>query len=122
MKLDRVRTEYLRSLEQAFAERDKTNSAVFAGQYVGASLSGAPILGIENSQALARQLLPTIVVAEVNALARSSFTERNRVVLVAAPLKADVTVPTKQAMLAVFDKAKHAKNISPFLHLNNNPF
>ena len=107
-ELDRVRTEYLRSLEQAFAERDKTNSAVFAGQYVGASISGAPILGIENSQALARHLLPTITVAEVNALARSSFTERNRVVLVAAPLKADVKVPTKQAMLTVFEKAKHA--------------
>ena len=107
-ELDRVRTEYLRSLEQAFAERDKTNSAAFAGQYVGAALSGAPILGIVNTQALARQLLPTITVAEVNALARSSFTEKNRVVLVAAPLKADVKVPTKQAMLAVFDKAKHA--------------
>ncbi len=107
-ELDRVRTEYLRSLEQAFAERDKTNSSVLAGQYVSAALSGAPILGIENSQTLARQLLPTITLAEVNALARSSFTEKNRVVLVAAPLKPDVTVPTKPAMLAVFDKARHA--------------
>jgi zinc protease len=105
-ELDRLRTNYLRSLEQSYAERAKTNSAVFAGQYVGAALSGSPIVGIENQQALAKQLLPTITLADVNALARSTFTDSNRVVLVAAPKKDDVRVPTKAAMLAVFDRAK----------------
>jgi zinc protease len=105
-ELDRLRTNYFRSLEQAYAERAKTNSGVFAGQYVGAALSGAPIIGIENRQALAKVLLPTITVAEVNELAKSSFTEKNRVVLVAAPKKPDIKVPTKQGMLAVFGKAK----------------
>ena len=33
-ELDRARTNYLRGLEQRFAERDKTNSSAFAGQYV----------------------------------------------------------------------------------------
>jgi zinc protease len=42
----------------------------------------------------------------VNALARSSFTEKNRVVLVAAPQKAGIVVPDSRAMLAVFDRAK----------------
>ncbi|MEO5817147.1 MAG: insulinase family protein [Gemmatimonadaceae bacterium] len=107
-ELDRLRTNYLRSLEQAYAERAKTNSSVFAGQYVNASLSGGPILGIANQQALAKQLLPTITLADVNALARSSFTATNRVVLVAAPAKPDVKVPNSKAMLAVFDKAKGA--------------
>ena len=108
-ELDRLRTNYLRSLEQAYAERAKTNSGVFAGQYVGAALSGGPIIGIANQQALAKQLLPTITLAEVNALARSSFTTGNRVVLVAAPAKSDVKMPTAKALLAVFDKAKGAK-------------
>ena len=107
-ELDRLRTNYLRSLEQAFAERAKTNSSTFANQYVGASLNGGPILGIANQQALAKQLLPTITLAEVNALARSSFTETNRVVLVAAPAKADTKLPDSRAMLAVFGKAKSA--------------
>ena len=111
-ELDRHRTDYLRSLEQAYAERARTNSAVFAGKYVSASLSGAPIMGIENQQTLARQMLPLITLGEVNALARSSFTEQNRVVLVAAPRKADVRVPTKQAMLAVFGKAKRARLVA----------
>ncbi|CAN5506987.1 insulinase family protein [soil metagenome] len=105
-ELDRLRTNYLRSLEQGYAERAKTNSSVFAGQYVGAALAGSPIVGIENQQRLAQQLLPTITLADVNALARSTFTDSNRVVLVAAPKKADVKVPTKAAMLAVFERAK----------------
>ena len=105
-ELDRLRTNYLRSLEQSYAERAKTNSSLFAGQYVDAALSGGPIIGIENRQALAQQLLPTITLADVNALAKTSFSDKNRVVLVAAPQKPDVMVPTKQAMLAVFGKAK----------------
>jgi zinc protease len=105
-ELDRLRTNYLRSLEQSYAERAKTNSSLFAGEYVDAALSGGPIIGIEHRQVLAKQLLPTITLAEVNTLAKSSFSDRNRVVLVAAPLTPDVKVPTTQAMLAVFGKAK----------------
>jgi zinc protease len=108
-ELDRLRTNYLRSLEQAYAERAKTNSSVFAGQYANAALTGAPIIGIANQQALAKRLLPTITLAEVNALAKSSFTPNNRVVLVAAPAKSEVKVPTSKAMLAVFDKARGSK-------------
>ena len=113
-ELDRLRTNYFRSLEQAYAERAKTNSAVFAGQYANAALTDGPILGIANQQALAKQLLPTITLAEVNAVARSSFTPTNRVVLVAAPAKAEVKVPNSKAMLAVFDKAKGSK-LTPFV-------
>ena len=113
-ELDRLRTNFLRSLEQSYAERAKTNSSLFAGQYVQAALSGGPIVGIENQQALATQLLPTITLAEVNALAKSSFSDRNRVVLVAAPRKPDVKVPTKQAMLAVFGTAK-AKTLAAYV-------
>jgi zinc protease len=108
-ELDRLRTNYLRSLEQQYAERTKTNSSSFANAYANAALSGAPVIGIANQQALAKQLLPTITLAEVNALARSSFTPNNRVVLVAAPAKAEVKVPTAKAMLAVFEKAKGSK-------------
>lgn len=105
-ELDRLKTNYLRSLEQAYAERDKTNSSAFAGQYVNAALSGGPVMNIGQQQALAKELLPTITVADVNALAKSTFSDRNRVILVAAPDKPDVKVPSAQAMLAVFGKAE----------------
>lgn len=107
-ELDRLKTNYLRSLEQAYAERDKTNSSVFASQYVSVALSGGPLMNIGQQQALAKELLPTISVSDVNALAKSTFSDRNRVVLVAAPDKPDVKVPTAKAMLAVFAKATTA--------------
>ena len=111
-ELDRLRTNYLRSLDQAYTERAKTNSSAFADQYVNAALAGAPIVGIENRLRLAQFLLPTITLAEVNALARSSFTDANRVVLVAAPRTPEVKVPTAKAMLAVFEKAKSSKLVA----------
>ncbi|HLA89969.1 MAG TPA: insulinase family protein [Gemmatimonadaceae bacterium] len=107
-ELDRSRTNLLRSLEQQYAEREKSNSAGFAAAYVSSALSGAPILGIEQRQALTKALAPGITLAEVNALARSNFTEENRVVLVAAPEKPEVKLPEARAMLAVFDKARRA--------------
>lgn len=106
-ELDRRRTNYLRSLEQAYAERDKSNSAGFAGAYVASALSGAPILGIAQEQALAKSLAPGITLAEVNALAKTTFSDKNRVVLVAAPDKDGIIIPDAKAMLAIFDRAKN---------------
>jgi zinc protease len=107
-ELDRQRTNLLRSLEQQYAERDKTNSSAFASLYVSSALTGAPFIGIEQEQALTKALAPTITLADVNALARSTFTEQNRVVMVAAPEKADVVIPDARGMLAVFERAKGA--------------
>ena len=108
-ELDRQRSNLLRSMEQQFAERDKTNSSRYVDEYVSSALWDTPIVGIEHEEPLANQLAPTISVAEVNALALTSFGNKDRVVLVAAPAKADVHVPTAQEMLAVFDVAANMK-------------
>jgi zinc protease len=107
-ELDRERTNVLRSLEQQYAERDKTNSSRFIEEYVSSTLWGTPIVGIENEQPLMKALAPTITVADVNALSKSSFGNEDRVVLVAAPEKPEVHVPTAVAMLKVFEAAKGA--------------
>jgi zinc protease len=107
-ELDRQRTDLLRALEQQYAERDKTNSGEFAQEYVGSALSGDPILGIADEQTLTKSLAPSITLDEVNGLARSSFTTRNRVVLVTAPEKPDLRLPDAGAMLAIFARASGA--------------
>lgn len=107
-ELDRQRTSALRSVEQQYAERDKTNSSRFVDEYVSATLWNTPIMGIVNEQQLAKALAPTITVAEVNALSTSSFGEKNRVVLVAAAEKPEIKVPTAAEILKVFDAAKAA--------------
>jgi zinc protease len=107
-ELDRARTNYLRGLEQRFAERDKTNSSAFAGQFVSSALNETPILNIADEQALGQRFAPTVTLEELNALARASFPKQDRVVIVAAPEKADMKLPTKAEMLAVFDRPADA--------------
>jgi zinc protease len=62
---------------------------------------------------LTRQLLPTITVQEVNALIGKWMTDRNRVVVVQAPEKPEVQVPTSAQILATFASVRN-KNISPY--------
>lgn len=107
-ELDRQRTRYLRDMEQAYAERDKSESAGFADEYVNDVLANSPIMGIADELALARATAPGITLADVNALARSTFSDSNRVVMVAAPAKRDVTLPDATSLLVAFERAKSA--------------
>jgi zinc protease len=107
-ELDRARTNYLRGLEQRYAERDKTNSSAFASQYVSSALNETPILNIADEQALAQRFAPTITLEELNALARASFPKTDRVVIVSAPDKPEIKLPTREQMLAVFDRPANA--------------
>ena len=114
-ELDRARTEYLRSLEQRYAERDKTNSNVFAAQYVSSALNGTPIVGITDEQALALRFAPTITLEEINTLAHASFPKQNRVVIVAAPDRPEFKLPEKSAMLAIFDRVNTDATIKAYV-------
>jgi zinc protease len=105
-ELDRQRANLLRSMEQQYAERDKTNSSRLVEEYVSSTLWGTPIVGIENEQPIAKSLAPLITLAQVNALSKTSFGDKDRVVIVAAAEKPDVHMPTATAMLSVFDAAK----------------
>ena len=107
-ELDRQRSNLLRSMQQQFIERDKTNSSHYVDEYVSSALWDTPIVGIEQEEPLAEHLAPTISVAEANALAQTSFGDKDRVVLVAAPAKPEVHVPTAADMLHVFDVASRA--------------
>ena len=105
-ELDRVRTNYLRSLEQRYTERDKSNSAGFAESYVSAALTREPVIGITKELELGNALAPTITLDEVNAVARATLGDSNRVILVAAPAQPDTRLPTEGELLAVFAKAR----------------
>jgi zinc protease len=112
-ELDRTKREFLRGMERAYAERDKTNSASYAAEYMRSFLEGEPIPGIEFELELVRQALPSILLDEVNALARAWITDRNRVVAVNAPEKAGAVVPGDEELAAVFT-AVAARQISPY--------
>ncbi len=113
-ELERARSDLLRSMEQAYAERAKTVSAAYASEYVSAALEGYPYLSTSDAWTLHRRFVPTIGIDEVNALARDFITDSNRVVLVTAPANDAVRVPDEAALLAVFDQVKSA-DITPYV-------
>lgn len=104
-ELDRVKTNVLRSFERSFAEREKTQSEQFVEEYIGNYLEGEAIPGIEYEYKLAQELMPTITLADVNSLARRWITDENRVIIAQSPVKEGVPQPTKEGLLAAFDKA-----------------
>jgi len=107
-ELERAKSDYLRGMERAYAEREKTNSGAYVEEYVSNFLTGEPIPGVAYEYDLAKALVPGITLAEVNALGREWISDKNRVILASAPDKAGVDVPSGQALLAVFHRVKQA--------------
>ena len=107
-ELDRAKADLLRGYEQANAEREKSPSSTYAAEYIRNFLEGEAIPGIEYEYAITQRLLPTITLADVNRMAARWITDSNRVVIVEAPTKPGVMLPTESSILAAFDRAAKA--------------
>ncbi|MGQ0816256.1 MAG: M16 family metallopeptidase [Gemmatimonadota bacterium] len=112
-EFEREKQNLLRSLEQAHAEREKSESSGYADEYVSSFLESEPIPGIEVEYELAQSLLPKLPVQMVNALVKEWITDRNRVVVVQAPDQETVKVPTATDVLETFARV-HAKDIRAY--------
>jgi zinc protease len=112
-EVERAKQNSLRYMEAAHAEREKTESADYADEYVNAFLESEPIPGIDAELQLTRQLLPGITAQEVNALVQKWMTDKNRVIVVQAPEKDGVRIPTQADILASFAKVK-SSNVTAY--------
>ncbi len=105
-ELERTKQDYLRSYEQAFAERDKTESGSFVEEYIQHFLTGDPSPGIAAEFAMIKAMLPTVTLAEVNRAAQEWLKLKDRILLVNAPEKPSVKVPVAAELLALFDRVR----------------
>ncbi|MGH9174686.1 MAG: M16 family metallopeptidase, partial [Vicinamibacterales bacterium] len=105
-ELDRARAALLASFERAYKERDTSENPGYANEYVRAFLEREPIPGIEFEYKIASTFLPTITLAEVMAETRKLIHDDNRVVVVVAPEKKEVPVPTEDQIRATMAKAE----------------
>lgn len=104
-ELSRAKTLFLRSIDRAYDERDKQESARLVSEYVGNFLDHQPAPDIATRRDLYHQLIPGITRAEVNARAGQWMTSAGRVILVSGPEKKEVKVPDEKQLLAVFNAA-----------------
>jgi zinc protease len=113
-EFERQKEEILSRMEKSAKEADKTESANFCSEYVDNFLSGEPIPGIKNELKFTKKLLPEISLAEVNALGKRWVTDDNMALVITAPEKEGVKVPTKDQILAIISNTKN-KQIDPYV-------
>lgn len=108
-ELARAKVDLLRGFEQAVKERDKTPSQPLADEYVRHFLEDEPAPGIEREAQLAQRFAPEITLEEINRLGQKWITADNRMIAVSGPAKPDAALPTREAVLALFDQGQKAE-------------
>lgn len=103
-ELLRARSNYGTALDKLQRERDRYTSTRYARDYVRAYLEGEPIPSIDDNCSIMRRIVGQVSLDEVNAHLRRlvSTTDRNVVLVTFAPDKADVAIPTEQALIDTF--------------------
>jgi zinc protease len=107
-ELNRAKAALLAGYERAYKERETSESASYANEYVRHFLTKEPIPGMEFEYKIAATYLPTISADEISALAKELITEENRVVLGVAPEKKEVPPPSVDTMRAAINRASTA--------------
>ncbi|MGE5478825.1 MAG: M16 family metallopeptidase [Chloroflexota bacterium] len=108
-ELDRAKTETKRFYEKAFAERDKVESSDYAQEIYRHYYEGEGMPGIAYEMQLVDKFLPEISISEINALAKNLIHKHDMVISVSMPEKQGVNVPTKEDILATYDRISSSK-------------
>jgi zinc protease len=113
-ELERQKTAILNTIEKSYNERDNQKSINYANEYKRNFLmTEEPFPGIEKEFEYYKKFIPEISLNEVNALASRWITYENRVVIITAPKKEGVTVPTEQDVFALLDEVESTE-IEPY--------
>jgi len=112
-ELNRIKADVLRSMETAFAEREKTDSRTYAAEYTRNFLQQEPIPGIAKELELYRSFLPEIDLAEVNRVAGDWITAGNRIILYSSPEKPGLEAPDRDTILKIIEAVDHLE-ITPY--------
>lgn len=112
-ELERAKKEMMKFMESAYAERDKTESAALAREYVANFTDDESMPGVEAELEIYKKYLPEIKIDEVNNLVKKLIREENVVLFVSAPEKAEFKVPTKDEVISLF-KEYTKKQFEPY--------
>ena len=113
-ELERYKKDFLSFYERAYKERDKSQSRIYAEEYIRNFLEQEPIPGIEFEYAFAEKYINKISLEEINKLSLKFFRPDNRVIVVNAPEKDDINLPTEKEILAVLSKTEETE-VSPYV-------
>ncbi|MCU0393576.1 MAG: insulinase family protein, partial [Thermoflexibacter sp.] len=112
-ELDRYKKVLLKRYEQGYNERNKTESEQFAQEYVSLFLENEPSPGIEFEYEFYKKHLEQVTLEEINELAKKWITSENRVVIITAPDKETVKLPTEERVRKMLIEAGTA-SLKPY--------
>ena len=114
-EIDRTKKMMMKSIERAYNERDKTESAALVQEYISHYLEKEPIPGIENEFKYYQAFLEQIKLEEVNQFAARIIPQANadKLIVYTGPEKVDFQTPTNEGLVAMVEHAAKA-DIKPF--------
>lgn len=105
-ELERAKESFISQLEQAYNERDKTKSERYVSELQGNFLEQEPVPSIAWTFETMKKLLPSITIAETNALIKDYIKEDNKVIILTGPDKEGIIQPTEAEVLAAMQVDK----------------
>ncbi|MDR2963766.1 MAG: insulinase family protein [Bacteroidales bacterium] len=112
-EFERAKADFLNAMESAYNERNNERNERYVQEYIRLFLDNEPAPGIEFEFAFYSQRAQTLLLAEVNTLARTFITDSVVIVLM-LPQKHNVDIPSKEHILQVFQTAK-TDAITPYV-------
>lgn len=110
---ERAKADFMKHVESQYAERNNTKNGSYVSECLNNFLSNEPMPGIEIEYMLYQQIIPNLPLEVINEMVKELIPGNNLVITITAPQKEGETLPTKEEILAVYEKA-NADVIEPY--------
>ena len=108
-EFERAKADLMKRVQSQYDERDKQETSRYFYPILNHFLTNEPLMGIENEYMLLSQILPNLPVEAINMYAQEMIREDNIVITLTAPEKEGEKLPSKDELLALFNKAKEVE-------------
>ena len=112
-ELDRAKKNMLDGMDRSLKEKDKTESNKYLNRYIQNFLNESSIPSTDFRVAFGKATIPSITLEEVSLLAQKWVRDQNRVIIITAPDKVGLSLPSNEEVLAALVRLKDS-DILPY--------
>ncbi|MEO8413418.1 MAG: insulinase family protein [Ginsengibacter sp.] len=98
-ELERAKSSLLNEVRTEYDDRNKTESGRIVQEYINNFLQASPLIGIVNRYDFIKQVLPTITLEEVNAVAKKMDSQQGKFALLLSPEKNAAQLPSNSQLV-----------------------
>ena len=118
-EFERAKADLMKHIENQYDERDKQETGRYLNPILSHFLTNEPLMGIENEYMLLSQIMPNLPVEAVNMYAKELIRDDNIVITLTAPEKEGETLPTKDELVEMLQKANQTE-VKPYVETVGN--